>query len=129
MKIADIIAEAARGRFLYHGTSRAFLPQIALRGLQPQAGEAEEYEDEAPYPRVWATQVQDHAREYAEFYSDPVILRFRSNIAQWESDSWPPGHSEIFTRTGIPPASIQVLWTDGKWYPLTAIKGIGGGVL
>jgi hypothetical protein len=121
MLITDII-EASGVVFLYHGTGRSFLPMIARQGLQPYAGEPGEYEeDEEPYPRVWATQNEDKALEYAGSFPDPVVLRFRTRMDAWESSDWAPGIGHaLFSRSPIPSSAIEV-FVDGQWRPLNQI--------
>lgn len=105
--------------YLYHGTSRSLLPKIARDGLQPQAGDPDEYEDEEPFPRVWATRSADEALQYAKFYPDPVMLRFPKEIGEpWETASWPPGiGDQRFTRKPIPSSAIEI-YQDQHWLPL-----------
>jgi hypothetical protein len=75
---------------------------------------------EAFQARIFAAENLDQARGYAE--NDPdggVVLRLP---AMWDWEEGATDFEYLYTTKRIPPSKIQVLWTDGKWYPIKSLK-------
>ena len=75
-------------------------------------------EEQDPYEaRVYATSVFEAAREYAEIYSEGIVLRTPLDGSWQESRS----RDYVYASDTIEPERLDVLANDGSWHSLASI--------